>query len=292
MEEQKEIPKKGKGTGVLWAIIIILVILLGGCLYLLTTKDTKENSNKPTTPETNDKTETKTEPLQNVDLEDPLVIEVNDMLPTYPCAGTALELNQKDKDIEEFTNLEKLNIMLAIYANPIIKTAADYSDYTISESELNKYFDDLSFLDEYRPAIDSSTKGNGVPSHDGAKIAGALVFPSYIRFNDNNITITAYGFGCEGPGNNGGRIKLYKAEKNSEQIVLSYTYYYQEVLDFDDSKNTFVFNFYKAEGAQSPIETTDEPSLDKTKYDTYQFTFNIKDGNRKLQSVKYIPVED
>ena len=47
MEEQKEIPKKGKGTGVLWAIIIILIILLGGCLYLLTTKDTKENNNKP-----------------------------------------------------------------------------------------------------------------------------------------------------------------------------------------------------------------------------------------------------
>ena len=64
------------------------------------------------------------------------------------------------------------------------------------------------------------------------------------------------------------------------------------MLDFDDSKNTFVFNFYKAEGAQSPIETADEPSLDKTKYDTYQFTLNIKDGNRKLQSVKYIPAEN
>lgn len=300
MEEENnnmnEVTKEKKGTGILWFIIIVLVILLCGCIYLLVVNNDLNNTNKPEPTEKNNKTkptETNTEePLQKVDLADSLVMEVDGMIPYYPCGGIAIELNQKDKSINEFTNLEKLNMILSIYSEPLIKTAADQSDYTFLETELNKYFDSISFLDEYRPAIDSSTTGSNA-SHSGAKVANDLILPSYLRLSNGNITGTVYGFGCEGPGNNGARLKLAKAEKNAERIVLDYIYYYQELLDYDDSKNDFLYNLYRMEGAQEPIETVEgnkmtEISLDKTKYDTYQFIYNIKDDNRKLEKIKYI----
>ena len=80
----------------------------------------------------------KEEKYEDIDKEDSLVQEATKFIPTYLCGGMFLKLGEDNKKITDFTSLEKLNMIVSLYEQDIIKTATDYSVYSIDESELSK----------------------------------------------------------------------------------------------------------------------------------------------------------
>ena len=267
--------KKGNSTGLI-IIIIILIVLLAGCGYLLLKE--KEKNQEPEIKEPTNKepqpgnTKTKDE-LKTIEITDSIVTQARKTIPQYLCGGVALNLEKKDRTISELTNEEKLDMVVSIYEDDIIKTAMDESTYKFAESELNKYFQDLSFLDAYKPTTEDVT-----------------IIPVKLTFENGNILATSFGAGCEGAGNNGDYLKLLSAQKNEENLVLEFLHYYKEFDRYDEDKNEFISKIYKDKEKDGVIGETSNPEdyqFEKEKFDTYSFTYNIKDGNYQLQNIKY-----
>ncbi len=276
MEEKK----KSNVVPILIVIIILLVVALGTSLALLflNTETTKE---KPT-PKPQQEVK-----LEKVDLDSDLVKEAATFIPNNLCGGTALNLEKKDLDISDISNLDKLNMFISLFEDRIIKTAADQSKVTIKEADLDRYFADLSFMDEFKPAIDTAK-----PTHNGAKMIDGIIYPLYMKYENGEYSVEGYGTGCTAPGNDDYYLTLVGAEKSNKQLVLTYVKYYSKAT-FDESTGNFSYEWYKDKESTEKVEVVDGEKIgdyipDKTKYDNYQIIFDIKDDNLRLTSIKYM----
>ncbi len=289
-------PKKSNGNKVLVLIIIILFILLGACGYYIFTEKKESNKKNQDEVEKNTKKEDikEEQKLEEIELTDTLVTDAIKTIPYHDCAGIELKLDKVDRSISEFTEEEKLNMILSIYSSSFIKTAMDSSTYTIEEKELEKYFDDLSFLNKFRPAIDTSYKWETKePAHEGANILEDYIYPVYMKLEDNKISATVYPTGCEGPMYKGDVLRATKAMKNEEILEIEFVHHYRGDATFDEKANTFIYPIYKNKEDTTPIEQLSSSQytdykFDESKYDGYKITYNIKNNNLKLQSIKYL----
>lgn len=278
-EEVKEgqISSSKKTNIVTWIIIVILIVLLAGCGYLLIQERSKNKElngkEKNNTIATKKEEPIQEEKIEELELTDSLVVDATKIIPKHLCGGVAIKLEKEDRTIEEFTNQEKLDMIASIYEDNIIKTAADGSKYTFTENELKKYFEDLSFLDAYKPSTMAFT-----------------IYPAKLTFDNGDIIATSFGTGCEGPGNNGNILKIESAKKTDETLVINYLQYYRKY-DFDDDAGDFVAKIYKTEDDKETVAKTVDVSkyqFDKDKFNHYSFIYNIKDGNLQLQKVEFI----
>ena len=285
MEEKK---KSNKGLIITLVIVIILLILsLAACGYLLLNKTEGKGEKKTEEKEV-------VEELKDVDLDNLLVTEARNFEINHICAGTSLNLNKKDIKVEDLTSLEKLNVVLSANADKIVLvTGEEDKNVRISEESIKRYFKDISFLDDFKPAVDSASDAEtNEAGHKGAKVEHNLLWPVYMKYEDGAFLVEAYGTGCQGPSPEGLYLGLKSAQKNSEKLVLNYISYYSDP-ELDEDAQMFKYKVYKNKGDSKEVTTLEEDvrdisKLDAKDFDNYQFIFDIKDNNLRLVEIKYV----
>lgn len=278
MEEEQ---KKGKNhVGILVCIIFILIILLGACIFLLFQEKANNNKTNIDTEEKETKKheteKTQEEKFDSVSLDDTMVVKLNKLNPKNLCGQTNLELEKRNRNVNEISSIEKIR-MLASCGD---LEGIDTNKATISEESIKKYFEDTSFLEKYK---------NGVP--DGETLG--YIFYDKVRYENNQlIFINNYGVGCEGP-SQGTFLSLHSAKKNSKEMILNYTLYYREA-DREEKIGDnyyFIFKYYKDKTKTEYLgEGKEYNELDSNSFSGYQFVFNIEDGNYQLKAINYLSI--
>lgn len=268
-----------KKKGVLIALIAIIVVLLAAIGLLLWKMNDKEETKEP---ETKEETK-KEEKMEDVSVDDALVTKAKGFLPTYLCGGMYLKLEEGNKKVTDFSKEERLNMIVSIFEDGIIKTAMDGSIYSVDEKEVAKYFEDLSFMDEYKGGVDTAYDiSTGKAEHEGAKGITDTIIPFYVVYNNGKYDFTSYGTGCVGPSNSGYYYNVSKATKSDSKLVVTF-YKYYAVPDYDDTNDTFIQKVYVKEGDST------EADIKNTKAFThYEMIINIKDDNFQLQEINYL----
>ncbi len=279
MEEKK----KGKGLVVALVIIIILLVaVLAVCVTLLLTTNKEE-------PKIDNKQPIE-EKYTDLELDDSLVQDANKIIPNYMCGGLAITLKEKDMKIDDFSDNEKFNMVTALYFDKLIDSSGNNSSFTFKEEELNKYFANLKFMDSFKPGIDTGTDVNGKTIHEGTKFIDETIYPFYMTYKDGVYTMGGYGTGCAGPSNEGYKLYMEKAKKNSSQLIINYARYYEKP-EMDESTDTFYYEAYNHKGDKdvvSKVEYSENGTkIDTSKLDHYDFIYNIKDNNIRLEKIKY-----
>ena len=276
MEEEQ---KKGKNpAGILVCIIFILIILLGACIFLLFQEKANNNKTNIDTEEKETKKheteKTQEEKFDSVSLDDTMVVKLNKLNPKNLCGQTNLELEKRNRNVNEISSIEKIRMLTSCGDLEKIDT----NKATISEESIKKYFEDTSFLEKYK---------NGVP--DGETLG--YIFYDKVRYENNQLLfINNYGVGCEGP-SQGTFLSLHSAKKNSKEMILNYTLYYREA-DREEKIGDnyyFIFKYYKDKTKTEYLgEGKEYNELDSNSFSGYQFVFNIGDGNYQLKAINYL----
>jgi len=281
MEEKK------KGHGLVIALVIIIVLLVALLAAVTTLLLTNKQDNNTKKPEPTTQVEKYTDLTEN----DKLVTEAISLIPNNMCGGLALDLQNKDMTIDDLSNKEKLNMVISLHLDKLYKTSADLSSFTFKEEELDKYFSDLKFMDEFKPGIDTGTNGDGTPMHAGTKYYDGTIYPLYMTYKDGVYTMGGYGTGCTAPGNDGYRLLLENAKKSDNSLVLNFARYYQKP-EMDDSTASFYYNVFNHKGDKEVVaKITDfekeESQIDTKKLDHYEFVYNIKNDKLILEKINY-----
>lgn len=264
-------------TAVIGMIILLLLLLV---FYFLQ-------------PKTNPKEKKEVEePFEEISIEEDLVHKAYSFIPNYFCGGIYLKLDKTNKKIDDFSELERLNMVLSLYEEDILKTMSNQSTFELKEKELYQYFKDIRFMDSYK-GIDTATRyDTGETEHKGTKKIEDVILPLYMLYEDGTYTIGGYGTGCTGPRNDGYYLELDRAEKNNKELVLSLIYYYSEAV-YDDAKEDFVYRFYSEKGETIPVEEVNakdmfEHEFTSTEYKEYEMRFEIGEEKLQLMSINYI----
>ena len=265
--------KKNGLVYILCGIIAILAIALGVVLWQQNKKDdVKKEENTPE----------QKEEFKDLEINDSLVEEAMRFIPNTFCGGVHITLTQENRKIEDFSNLDKFNMVLSLYENEIIGTAVDDSKFVLDEKELSKYFKDTSFMDEFKPGADTGydaiTKKS---SHDGYVAVEDTIIPFFMAYNDGKYSFTSYGTGCAGPGNDGYFLEVDSAKKSDKTLKIYVTSYY-EVRDIDDD-GEFMSTTYVHKEDKEPTDINE-----KDKFDKYELVFDITDNNLRLVELNYI----
>ena len=276
-KEVKEVKKKKNYTGILLGIILILLILLGVCIFLLfQEKNNKENQKTADTEEKENikqnTEENQEESFISLSLDDEMVVKANSLNPSNLCGQTALELEKRNRNVNEISSIEKIKML----SNCAGHEKTENGSMVIKEENIKKYFEDISFLERYT---------NGLP--EGEHLAYGIW--NNVRYENGQLVfIRSGGVGCEGP-SQGSFLTLYSAKKNSKKLVLNYVTYYKEVNRED--KQFFIYDFYKDETKKEYLgegQTGDQ--IDINLFSGYQFVFDIADGNYQLEAINYLPL--
>ena len=265
--------KKNGLVYILCGIIAILAIALGVVLW----QQNKKNDTKKEENNTSQKEE-----FKDLDIEDSLVEEAMRFIPYTFCGGVHITLTQENKTIDDFSNLDKFNMVLSLYGNDIIKTAADDSKFVLDEKELSKYFKDTSFMDAFKPGADTGFDAITKKSaHDGYVAVEDTIIPFFMSYKDGKYSFTSYGTGCTGPGNDGYFLKIDSAKKSDKTLKIYVTSYYEERDINDDGE--FVSTTYVHKGDKLPVGLND-----KDKFDQYEIVYDISEGNLRLTALNYV----
>ncbi len=298
MEEKEKKVKKSQKNNllifILVAIIIILSITLG---VVLLHEKTEKASSKQTTDNTEvtkpEKQDTKEESkekentsenvpqlqpeetTENLSLDNPMVIEVAKLNPKALCGQTTLELEKRNRSIQEISDIEKMRMIVSYYAS---KTPFEEELY-VGEDSIKRYFADISFLQHY---------ANGVPKGEDL----GYTYYDDVRYENNQLAlIHKYGSGCEGP-SQGNFLRLYSAKKGSKRLYVNYAKYYIEA-DHDgkdeEGNYYFIFKYYKDSTKEEYLgEGKEYTDLDPQLFSGYQFVFNIENGYYQLEGINYL----
>ena len=257
-----EIKKK---TGILIVIIIILIAAIPISFLL-----GKKLSNK-------DKEDTRVEKKVKVSEDDPLTLYTDYFVIYDSCfdAGFSYRFDETSRKIEEFTDKEKLNLLLAIIENDTF----DSEDYSVEykKEDFKKYFDDLSFLD--------TIEDGGSYTHNGFSL----------EYESGKYKTDIKAFGCEEeeidfaePG-----LIFYEAEKTNKKLYITYAYGFAvyELIDTFAVEDEYEIRIYRHENDKKPVYTVtdnDISGLDFSSFDKYQFVIDISNGNYKVEEIKFI----
>lgn len=249
---------------VLGLIIAILMLIIGFLLGKLS-----DNENKKQTEQKDDSSNLKATEVIELDInKDILVIEANSIIPNGLCGFEYFPFKEKDITINDLTDEDKLEMVYRRFVNYDPEVTV-----SIKEWEIQKYFEDLSFLEKVK---------NTKVDFD----AGSMTYK-----NDLYI-INAYPTGCEGAGE-GYRKKIIKATKSNDKLEITYAYYYM-TYDYVNEK----YQLYNKLNDQKPIYDNvdlnenleyviEGKKLDYTKFNNYVLTFDIKDNNLRFEKMIY-----
>ena len=181
--------------------------------------------------------------------------------------------------VEDISDEVKTEMAFGRYASDMYKKIAEAYDtetieaVKIKEEDLKRYFKDISFLEKYK-------NGKDITPNSVAAVG---------KYKDGVFSFTAYPTGCEGYSNDY-TTTLVSAKKNDKQLVLRYAYYF---LKYDINKEES--NSYKAKGDKEIVEKAlvyDEElkgyKIDPSKYDNFEFVFDISEGNLQLEAINYV----
>jgi len=275
-KNEKEKKKKKQSVVVTILIVLLLVAAFGfGYAVCATNKFNKKTENAESHDSENSGSKNEEEKWEDVSESSFLIEEAKKFNSPKLCGGSNLTLEKRDRDFSELSVTDKLDI--AISVGLCGKT----------ETELGTYFKDLSFLDAFKPSYDTCYDyATGAPCHEGAKKDVIIHHPMYVRYIDGRFICEKYGTGCSGPSNEGDYLKFLDAKKNDTTLIVNYVHYYQ-VPDYDPETDRFGSIIYKEKDDKNPIEVV-EGVFDKSKFDGYQFVFDITNGNLQLTKINYL----
>ena len=278
--EEKVVGKEKKSNIILITILVILLLIAAfGFGYALCASNifnivVKENTSS-------EKSDDAKEKWEDVNENTALIEVAKKFAPKELCGGVDLDLEKRDRDVSELSKDDrvKMTISLGLCEK--------------SEVELGAYFKDLSFLDVIKPSFDTCSNAvTGAPCHEGAKHDALIGVPMYINYVDGRFYCEKYTTGCAGPSYEGDYFKYLGAKKNDTTLKVEYLHYYQ-VPDYDEATDKFIYRIYKDKGDTDPLytisgEVGEEVSFDKSKFDGYQYVFDITNSNMQLTKINYL----
>ena len=243
-------------------VFLIIIVVLSFCFVGCGKKDNEAK---------------KEEKLVKVE-EDDSIISLTEYFGLYDyCDGSGFgyRLDKTNRSIEDFTDEEKLNILLDILISRTLDNEVDSIE--IEEDELEKYFDDLSFLDIVKEKGSYGRAGFSITYKNGKYIT---------KLNSSD---------CGDEFNETEELFFYEAEKNSHTLYITYAYAYAtyELLDTFAVEDEYEIMLYKHKGDKDAVYAfTEAPDkLDFSSFDKYQYVIDISNGKYKLKEIKYIEGE-
>ena len=234
-------------------------------------KDTKTEEKEPA------KKPEKVEGKIDLDIDHDEVVEARRAFPFALCHEYILRLDGKSRKVSELKDTEKLAMVINYYTEELFNNDSDDGDYRmeLSESQIKRLFEDTSFLkklDDDQYAIDARV----------------------IQKENGKYILTAYPTGCVADEYEGANMTLYKAYKEDDKLVLVYAYAW-EVTKFNEKIDDFEVTYYKAKGDKSVVvknpefdDNIQEYKVDWSKFNTYEFVYDISDGNLRIQEINFV----
>lgn len=252
-------------NGLIITLFIIIGVLLAAVGFFLG----KELANKE------DKKETKEPEVKAVELKesDKLVKEALELIPDEFCGGLEFPFEKGNITINDLTKSDKLNMVIsALGKNSSVENEESFKEYYFTEDTIKKYFEDLSFLDDF--------KGGKTSSY-------TILSPFILKYKDNRYYLSQYATGCTGFGPERGEITFKSAEKKDNTLTITVYYYYVastgDVVEEGDY-GYFIFNVYKDSTKKEIVqkEIKEDKEIDLEKYNTYTLTFDISNDNLRF----------
>ena len=298
IEEEKEVVTKPKKNGLvplLCFVIVILIFVIGilvGMNYVKDQQkkdaDTKETDKKEkkdkekepyVEPVIEPKPEVEPEPEPEKEPEKPkqlsekeLVEKARSFIPFEICNYPQSPLNKKTLTINEMSD----DFKGAMVVHSTGHTDPE-KDIYIKPEDYAKNFDDLSFLKKLEK--DPELEYTSLNTH--------------LFYKNGKYTIQSYATGCEGA-HEGLTMYFVGSKIEGNKLTLTYIAYYS-TYNYEGEYESM----YKEEKDSKPVyekvtveeygdpKMSDGKQIDYTKFDRYNFVFDISNGNLKLQKMVY-----
>ena len=278
--EQNVVEKKGKSkiAVILVLVIVILVVLAGVVIFSIN----KNDKTPEPIPETMEETKKKDDGFKELSKDDKLVEEAITIIPNNYCGGVYGELPMKNKTIKEFSNYEKLNMVLSIYKDKVMETSEKEKEYGIDDKNLLRYFEDTSFMEEFKSGVDSASDVNtGEAAHEGYKLVDDAIYPFYMSYKDGKYGVTAYMYGCSKVNSEGYYYDIESAKKNDKQLIITISTYFKS-FTIDEATGNATPHYYIYRGAEKEVGLDKKDELKK-----YDLVYDITDNHLRLTEMQY-----
>lgn len=262
------------------------VLVLGLCFYAGTLvakhEDKKDTKTEEKAEKKDEKDETKAVELKATDK---LVEEARKLVPMKMCHGYDIKLEGKSRTLDDLSTNEKLAMTAFYFGSNLSFENIDPDKYTgevheeLKVEDVEKIFEDTSFLESLK------------------KKGSYGVGPYSVLYQKGKYYYNLIATGCIAEEYKDDLLGFYKAVKEGNTLKVTYGYAYIDE-HYDEKEDDFVSYLYKAKGDKEPLvknpEINDETYLlevDWSKFNQYEFVYDISDGNLRLQEINYIEVK-
>ena len=265
-------------------ICLVLVVVLAGLCFYAGTKYTGFDKKEPEKVEKKEveKKETK---IKELDLDSKEVKDADLIVPRIFCDGLAIQLEGKDRKLEDLSDKEKLAIAASYLSKDLTLDGIPEDEYTgevhkvIKESDVKVLFEDVSFLQALSKLEDNSFS----------------LGSNSIYLKDGKYYVNLIATGCLAKEGAYDSLKLLKASQNGDELVLTYAYSYIDS-KFDEKVDGFIDEMYKSKEDKTPVlkinneEATDD-KIDWSKFNKYEFVIDTANDNLRLQEINFMEVK-
>ena len=273
---------KEKKNNNVWIYTLLVIIILGLAGYIFYDKFWPGLVNNTDKKEVNAEVNNDENKISGKELsfDSDLVKDAKRLVPQDICGNVDYRFDGKNRKVSELTDEEKLYMLMNYLGKDISIEYDDNGDIVpvvVEESVVKKYFDDISFLNIVKRKTIEHT-------------------PYIFSYENGKYKLSVMITGCEGPEvHTGNMLELEKAMSFGDKLVLTYNYYYGDTKENSNNNSGFDYYFYKHKNdteyiAKNPEynETSDSYKVDWSKFDKYEFVYDIGDGDLKIQEINYI----
>ncbi len=264
---------------------VVVALLVGLSFYAGTKYSEQDKKEEKIEKREEPKKEEKKEEIKSeeLSLDSKIVKDAAAFLPITDCHGYDIELTAKDRKLNDLSDKEKLAITAAYLSKDLSFDNVPDDEYDgevhkeIKESDVKKLFEDTSFLDALKKEKDNSY---------------SIGFNS-IFIENGKYYVNLIASGCTASEYEDDHLSLVKAEREGDKLILTYGYAYFET-KFDEKINNFMEYYYKTKGDKTPLvkkSNTKTPIKDWSKFNKYEFVFDISDDNLRIQEINFIEVK-
>ena len=203
--------------------------------------------------------------------------EAQSLIPFNLCGAPEVPLEKKSLTIRDLSSDLKGKMIISSYG-PLGEDDIVY----LTEEEMSKYFEDLSFLRKLRDSKDNQYS----------------LTASMLSFKNGKYVIETYATGCEGV-REGKSLEYVDYSINGNTLTLRYAYYWVS-FSYDEKNDMYYYEYRKDKDGKVIYDKVnamaDEPLYNGKKityeqFDKYNFVFDISHNNIRLTNINYEAVQ-